>query len=215
MENSETDPPPATAGPERRAARGPGDRRRPRRPTAKSLENVALYYLERFASSRENLRRVLERRLRKARAVHPDEDYAALDEAIGDMLDRFERSGLLDDRVYAEHLAESLLRRGESRRRIQQRLRQKGVGADDIGHALARLNDQTAQPDLVAACRLLRRRRLGPYRQRDRAERFEKDLAALARAGFSLDTAREVLGLASPEEVEALERDAAEPAAPQ
>ncbi|MEQ8164587.1 MAG: hypothetical protein RIC93_00755, partial [Alphaproteobacteria bacterium] len=71
------------------------------------------------------------------------------------------------------------------------------------------------QPDLVSACRLLRRRRLGPYRQRDRAERFEKDLAALARAGFSLDTAREVLGLASPEEVEALERDAAEPAAPQ
>jgi len=39
-----------------------------------------------------------------------------------------------------------------------------------------------------------RRRRLGPYRMPEvRAERRDKDLAALARAGFDYDTARRVI----------------------
>jgi len=38
----------------------------PRKPTAQRLANIALHHLDRYASSAENLRRVLERRVFKA-----------------------------------------------------------------------------------------------------------------------------------------------------
>ncbi len=48
-------------------------------------------------------------------------------------------------------------------------------------------------PDLLAALRYARRRRLGPFCRGDRFERREKDLAALARAGFGVAFARPVI----------------------
>jgi len=48
-----------------------------------------------------------------------------------------------------------------------------------------------AEPDLAAACRFARRRRLGPYR-RGAADR-QRELAAFARAGFDRRTAERVL----------------------
>jgi len=46
----------------------------------------------------------------------------------------------------------------------------------------------------MAALALIRRRRLGPYRDSaTRADFRAKDLAALARAGFSYDLARRVI----------------------
>ena len=59
--------------------------------------------------------------------------------------------------------------------------------------------------DLAAAFKLARKRRLGPFREPDsevRAERREKDLATLARAGFSYDVAQQVIDAPSVEELE-------------
>ena len=47
----------------------------PRKVTLKSLENAALFYLQRYATSTENLRRVLMRRVdRSARAHSTDRE---------------------------------------------------------------------------------------------------------------------------------------------
>src|SRR3546814_7265925 len=47
------------------------------------------------------------------------------------------------------------------------------------------LDELAAEPELAAAIAYARRRRLGPFRTPDaRADRRDKDLAALARAGF-------------------------------
>ena len=60
------------------------------------------------------------------------------------------------------------------------------------------LGDDTAKTELDAATRYIRRRRLGHYRTKGKAEDFyEKDLAALARAGFSYDVAKKALKVAS------------------
>ena len=57
--------------------------------------------------------------------------------------------------------------------------------------------------DIAAAARYARRR-LGPFRAApEREEHHERDLAALARAGFGCDVARRFIGVESPEEVEA------------
>ena len=171
----------------------PRTRKRPRKVSPKSLEAAALHYLERFASSAENLRRVLMRRVFKSARVHEiDPDEAA--RWIDAIVERFARSGLLDDARYAENLAHSLSRRGVALRGIRARLRQKGVASEAIDQALAGLAEDAADPDLTAALALARRRRLGPHRDpASRAEFRDKDLAALARAGFSYDLARRLI----------------------
>ena len=59
-----------------------------------------------------------------------------------------------------------------------------------------------AEPDLAAAIRLAKKRRLGPFRLKERAEMRQKDLAALARAGFDFDTCRRVIEAESAEALE-------------
>lgn len=179
-------------------------RRGPRKATPKSLENAAAYYLQRFATSRAHLRRVLMRRVeRSVRAHGTDRDEGA--RAIEEILDKFERLGLLDDAAYAEMRVRSLRRRGASVRMIAVQLRQKGLDAEAIEAALEKADSETEaeDPEFAAAATLARKRRLGPYRpEAARKEAREKDLAALARAGFSYDTALSVIDAETTEELE-------------
>jgi len=192
--------PPRTNGP-KPAGRA---RRGPKKVTPQHLENVALHYLARFATSAENLRRVLARRVEKSARHHgtdPDEGLAWIE----DLIKRYRRAGLLDDGAFAEARAADLLRRGVPVRGIRFRLAQKGVGGADIDKALDVLVEDQPAPDLAAAVSLARRRRLGPFSPAAvRAERREKDLAALARAGFDYDTARRVIDAETPDDLEAI-----------
>lgn len=181
-------------------------RRVPRRVTAQYLENAALHYLERFASSSANLRRILMRKVTRSAEIHGT-DRAAGERLVDDIVARYLRAGLLDDRAYAAQQAASLQRRGTSRYGIRGRLAGKGVEAELIDTALERLAEGGGG-DLAAACALARRRRLGPYRTAaDRAAHRSKDLAALARAGFSLEMARRVLAASDIAALEALARE--------
>jgi regulatory protein len=180
-------------------------RRGPKPATAAALEHVALHYLERYASSSANLRRVLLRRVARAARAH-DSDPAAGERLVDEIIARYLRSGLLDDRAYATSQAASLRRRGASRHGIRGRLAQKGVARDLVEDALGS-DAEARSSELAAACALVRRRRLGPCRaEGDRARFRQKDLAALARAGFDLGLARRVLALTDAEAVAALER---------
>ena len=173
-------------------------RKGPHKATPERLARAALHYLERYASSAENLRRVLMRRVYRSAAVHdtdPEEGRAAVDEIVS----RYRDSGLLDDAAYAEMRARTLHRRGASRRLIGARLAEKGVAADDIERALESLDADSAAPDLEAACNYARRRRIGPWRAADRAAHRERDLAALGRQGFSMDIALRVVDAANPD----------------
>lgn len=176
--------------------------RGPRKVTARRLENIALHYLQRFATSAENLRRVLMRRVDRS-AYHHDTDRDEGAAWVDDLVARYLKSGLLDDHAYAEGRTTALLRRGVAPRTIRQRLHEKGVDPEAIDAALRAAAEENPDLDLVAAIRLARRRRLGPYRLGDdRGERRDKDLAALARAGFTYDTALAVIDAETPEALE-------------
>jgi regulatory protein len=189
-------------------SRKPRARKPPRPLTAASLENAAVYYLSRFASSSGNLRRVLMRKVARAARVVEEGGEEGQVEAGAQMVDaliaRYLEKGLLNDRAYAAQAASSLARRGASRYSIAGKLAQKGVDNDLVTQTIAALDEEGEATELAAACALARRRRLGPYRAPEkRADFREKDLASLARAGFRLDLARRVLRA---KDVEALER---------
>ncbi len=171
--------------------------RPPKRISKSSLENAALFYLERFSASAESLRRVLLRRVLRAAEVHGDDpaEGAAL---VAALVERYQASGLLDDQRYAEGKSRSLLRRGSSPRAIRQDLARRGVAGAVIENVLealaADLAPQAATLDQAAAEAYVRRRRLGPFRPPElRAQYRDRDMAALGRAGFSWEIARKVL----------------------
>jgi len=190
-----------------------GRARGPRKATPKHLENAALHYLGRFASSAENLKRVLMRKVQRSARIHGtdvDEDRATVERLVA----QFARAGLVDDAAYAAARAASLHRRGAAPKLIAARLREKGVAAEPIADVLKALGDGgAADVELAAAINLARRRRLGPYSPRGRAKgratdkrragrEREKALAALARAGFSYDVARRVIDADDTDELE-------------
>jgi regulatory protein len=188
----------------------PGPRRPgPKPATPERLERVALFHLERFASSAENLRRVLMRRVQKSVQIHgtdPAEGAAAVEALV----ERFLKAGMLDDRVYAEARVSRLHRRGASARKIAASLAEKGIDRELIGTTLDEDDSETGHTvrpggDLAAAAALARRRRLGPYRlPEQRADFRQKDLGTLARAGFGRTIAEQVLNAADPKALSAL-----------
>ena len=164
------------------------------------IERWALAYLGRFASSAENLRRVL---LRRVRRRLPEDREAAAEAArvVDDLVARYRETGLVDDAAYAAGRARARLRRGQSLRTIRAGLAAKGVAGELAAAAIDALKEE-GDPDLAAAITFARRRRLGPFGRSERGR--DKDLAAFARAGFTRAVAEAVLACANTEEIEAL-----------
>ena len=170
----------------------------PRKATRRYLENAAEHYLSRFATTTAHFRKVMMRKVMLSARHHqtdPEEGAAVVDELI----DRFQRVGVLNDDQYASLRTESLHRRGGSRRIIGAKLKQKGLDDETIETAYKALGEEMDDPELEAALAFVKRRRLGSYRTRPgKEDQHQKDLAAMARAGFSYDLAAKVLG--APEE---------------
>jgi len=152
-----------------------------------SLENKALFYLQRFSATKQGLRQVLTRKIKR-------EDAEAFDAvAARDMIDtlilKLESQGFLNDARFAEARTSSLVRRGTSKRMITQKLRLKGVSAELAASNVAALDDD------AAAVAFAQRRRLGRFRTSGETskERMQKDIAAMARAGFSYQASKRAL----------------------
>jgi regulatory protein len=167
--------------------------RKPRKVTADGLERAALHYLERFSTSRANLKRVLLGRVARSAREHgtdPLEGQAWIEA----LLDKLEGLGYLDDARYAGARAASLHRRGKPVHAVRFALRAKGVASDVAETALKDLADETGEPDLAAAIAFIRRKRIGPCRPPDAREAHrDKDIQAVARAGFGWEMARDLI----------------------
>lgn len=172
--------------------------------TPQSLRNAALRYIDRFATSRDNLRSVLMRRVHTSN-YHHDTDIDEGAVWIEELLDKLEKSQVINDQLYAEMRAGTLHRKGTSVRVISMKLKEKGLSEDNIQKALdaLRLENQSENLERDSAIAHAKRRRMGPWRvEGKREEMRDKDLARLARAGFSYDLAREIIEASSVQELE-------------
>jgi len=164
--------------------------------TARSLENAATFYLERYPSTAEGLRRILNRRVRKAEIAEAP-IVVNVQQVIEAIVARFVHAGVLDDKAFAQTKARALHRRGTSDRLTRQKLKLAGIDAETLDTAMAGLDQELdtdpREREWRAAVALARRRRLGPFRQKDRKEYRDRDLAAMARNGFAYELARKVI----------------------
>ena len=154
---------------------------------ARTLDELALSYVGRFATTRAKLRDYLARKLRERGwdgASPPD---------LPAIAERCAARGYIDDAAFALAKSRALGGRGYGVRRVNQSLRLAGGEEADASPAL-----QLAGDDAVdSALRFARRRRIGPFatvtldpKARDKA------LAALVRAGHGFGLARAVVDMA-------------------
>lgn len=155
--------------------------RRARRPLDPArLDELALAYVARFATSAARLDAYLRRKLRERGWD------GAEDPPVAQIVARFVAAGYIDDAGYARAKTGSLARRGYGERRIAQALAAAGI--DEAARASVRLAPAQQR---AAALALARKRRFGPYGapDLDRPAR-DRQLAAMLRAGHPLDFAR-------------------------
>lgn len=165
----------------------------PRPVTASYLRNAATHYLSGRSASREMVRQTLARRAKRRLCVTALEDTTL--QLIEATLDGLAEVGLLDDARFAEARAVSLKGKGFSRRRIGLGLKAKGVTAELVEAA------QEDVDDLAQARRFAERKRLGRWRPGgDDPGLRDKDLRALARAGFGYAIAAKALAAVGDED---------------
>ena len=171
-------------------------RKRPReRPPliSEQLDELALAYVGRFATTRAKLKSYLQRKIRE-RGWTGDRppDVAAVVERLASL-------GYVDDAAYALSKSRALTGRGYGVRRVRQSLRAAGVDEEDMRPA----TEQAAQEAVEAAIRFARRRRLGPFGdgKSDRSS-SQRSLAAMIRAGHSFDLSKAILSLQPGSEVD-------------
>jgi regulatory protein len=148
------------------------------------LEQAALSYAARFATTRAKLRAYLARKLRERGWA---EDGAPPVEAV---VERLAALGYVDDRAFAAARAASLGLRGYGERRIDAALSAAGIGDADAAEARRAARDGGWE----AALRFAERKRIGPFAalEPDRKGR-EKALAAMLRAGHPPPIARRLV----------------------
>lgn len=160
--------------------------------TRQKLEQMALAYVNRFDVSVSKLRQHLKTRARKAGGGAEVETW------IAELLERYQGSGVLDDSRFATNLATQLSARGKSARAIAQKLSMRGVASDVTQQLMTTRREAEPGAELAAARAYARKRRLGPHRAPEQRDEYrQKDLASLARQGFSFDIARQALGSAA------------------
>jgi regulatory protein len=174
--------------------------RKPPRPLDPGrLQELAVAYVGRFATTRARLASYLRRKVKEKGWEAP----RAPD--IEQLVERLAALGYIDDAAYALSRARTLGARGYGERRVGQMLHQAGIGEADGAPARAAASDGAT----AAAIRYAQRRRLGPFAlQRPDPKARERALAAMIRAGHGFDLARRLIDLAPDRDVdpERLER---------
>jgi len=133
-----------------------------------AAREAALRLLERTRRTRSDLAR----RLR-------DRGYAAA--VIDPVLDRLAAVGLVDDVEYA---CAFLRGRPAGRRRLEQELRARGIGAEDVARAFERQGEEASGPDEVEGARRVVAQAARRYQALDPRTRRQRLYALLLRRGF-------------------------------
>jgi regulatory protein len=162
----------------------PGSPRQPVPLDAAKLQQLAIAYVGRYATTRAKLADYLDRKV--AMRGWDGEDPAP----VGAIVDRCAALGYVDDAAFAAARGAALSRRGYGARRIAQALRAAGIDSDDAAPV-----EQNARDDaLQAALAFAKRRRIGPFSREEEVDpdQLRRDFAALLRAGHDSGIARRV-----------------------
>ncbi|MDR2007949.1 MAG: RecX family transcriptional regulator [Alphaproteobacteria bacterium] len=164
------------------------------------LKNMSLHYLQRYSSSSANLEKYLRKKVREynkeAIAENP-EIMTSFNETILEVIAFLEKLGYLNDKLYSKTQLRSLLNKGKSPIAINYKLREKGLDVEHITEVVAGKDSQSME--LYALLKFIKRKSFGSFRKPMSEEllpkKIEKEIASLARGGFSYEKIRTTLAM--------------------
>jgi len=173
-------------------------KRQPKRITESYLHNSGLYYLQRFAAGKAHFKSVMMRKVKRSCLFYPEQSLEACRELVDALADKFEASGLLNDEGYLHGAVTSLQRQGRSAKAIRGKLMTKGFRLEKIDQALESLSEfkgkSGSELELDAALRFAQKKKIGRFRLKlTDAKGVQRELSALARAGFSYEISRQIM----------------------
>ena len=158
------------------------------------LRDLAYSYLEKYSPSKQQLKIYLLKKYLKK--FSKSKERKNISEIIDKIVTNLENNKFVNDELYSDSKARSMLKRGYSLNKINQSLRSKGIDIKFIKQSIDKIKEDEIEPDFVSALKLCKRRRIGPLRPEDNRELFyKKDMGILARGGFSFDLSKRILDL--------------------
>ena len=125
----------------------------------KEIESKAIWYLERYATSSQNLRKYLKRKVVNSHLNLGSE------EIINEVISKLESQKILNDQFFTESKIRSLLSKGWSTKKIELKLKELGISNELIDENINNLDGNEDEINLASAISLVKKRSIGPYRK--------------------------------------------------
>ena len=152
--------------------------------TEQRLYNTTLFYLERFDASSLKVQQMLEKRIQKEKLKGA---------IIQNVIEKMVHLGYINDTRFATNHIRQLALQGKSKSFILNKLSQAGIKKEEALNILNQFEEENESSDLKRAEKWLKKHKKGQFRSKDASLFYQKDLAALARAGFNYETAQQAL----------------------
>tara|TARA_Y100000590_G_scaffold12353_2_gene15015 strand:+ start:2969 stop:3529 length:561 start_codon:yes stop_codon:yes gene_type:complete len=158
------------------------------------IRNFAYVYIEKYSPSKQQLRTYLFKKLIKIqqKISSKKEIFDLIDSVINTLVDQ----KFLNDKYYSDAKSKVFYRKGYSLNKIRYSLIKKGIDQKYIQDSISKIKENESDPDFFSAIRICRKKRIGPNREENNRSLFyKKDIAILARSGFSYETSKKVLDI--------------------
>ena len=158
------------------------------------LRNSAFNYLEKYSSSKQQLRTYLfKKSLKKKQKISSKKELFNLIDVV---ILSLEEQNLLSDKYYSNSKAKVFLKRGYSLNKIRHSLIKKGIKEKYIKESISKIKEDESDPDFFSAIKTCKKRRIGPKRdENNRSLFYKKDISILARSGFSYELSKKILDI--------------------
>ena len=153
----------------------------------KKLLKYAIDYLSKYDSSKRNIINVLKRKIFRLKITNFEK--SKLINIIDSVIINLEKNKFIDDDRYSSIKILSLSKLGKSKNFISNYLIKKGIDKTQIQKNLNLMENNNNDWELDSAKIFVKKKRL-----LEKNEIYEKKLAKMARAGFSYDICKKILG---------------------
>ena len=153
----------------------------------KKLIKYAVDYLSKYDSSKNNLVNVLKRKIFRLNITNFEK--RKLIDMIDSIIIKLEKNKFIDDDRYSSTKILSLSNSGRSKNFIFNYLIKKGVNKNQIQNNLNLMQQDNEDWEFASAKIFVKKKKL-----LEKNESYEKKLAKMARAGFSYDICKKIIG---------------------
>ena len=153
----------------------------------KKLLKYSVDYLSKFDTSKKNLKDVIKRKIFKLK--NNSSEKKNLFNSIESIVDKLEKNNFINDNRYLLSKINYLSQSGKSIKYISNYLLKKGIDKQDIENGINKFNNNNLNWEINSARTYAKKKNL-----LDSDEVYEKKLAKMARAGFSYEICKKILG---------------------